>query len=74
MSSHPHSQPANASELLPCPFCAGVPSYAFEEGVWHLVRCTNLKCGTHSGIFPTKPMAVRAWNTRASAVSSAEGM
>jgi hypothetical protein len=51
-------------ELLPCPLCGSDANYAAEEGVWHLVRCTNRKCELQSGIFPTKPWAIRIWNTR----------
>lgn len=53
----------NAPENCPC--CNSAAVHAAEEGVWHLVRCTNRKCGMQSGIFPTKPMAFRCWNTRA---------
>lgn len=53
-------------ELAACPCCESSASHACEDGVWHLVRCTNRKCGMQSGIFPTKPWAFRIWNTRAS--------
>jgi Lar family restriction alleviation protein len=59
------------TELLPCPFCGSPPRYAFEEDVWHLVRCENRKCDVQSGIFPTKPMAFSAWNKRAGGVAQA---
>lgn len=60
----PDSKDAEGVSLLPCPFCGSEAKHAFEEGVWHLVRCENRKCGTQSGIFPTKPLALRIWNTR----------
>lgn len=58
------------TDLLPCPFCGWEPSndtvaLAAEPienvGTGYAVRCT---CGVGTGLYPSKPLAVRNWNRR----------
>ena len=51
-------------EMLPCANCGGIAIFGRPD-LGHQIFCANAKCGMMSGIFPTKPMARRAWNTRA---------
>lgn len=64
----------SSAELLPCPFCGGVaePWDANHTSVQGFeIVCINGRCGAATGLFPTKPMALRAWNTRAALAAGA---
>jgi hypothetical protein len=52
-----------ARELLPCPHCDRHERGVLEDGIGWLIECPN--CGARTGTFPTKPMAITAWNRRA---------
>ena len=52
------------AELKPCPVCGGHPQWLIYSDVENLVRCTNKNCGCETGIFTTKGLATKAWNTR----------
>ena len=50
-----------------CPCCGDASDYDTDEEIdgW-FAFCMNRSCGCRSGIFPTRPMARNAWNTRLS--------
>jgi hypothetical protein len=48
-------------DLKDCAHCGGRSSFASPD-FGYQIYCNNMKCGAMSGIWPTKPMAVRAWN------------
>lgn len=53
------------TDLSPCPCCDGPAAFG-NPPLGHQIYCLSMKCGTQSGIFPTKPMARNAWSKRAS--------
>ena len=62
-----------SSELLPCPFCGGIPEYCQERSLGlYYVQChtcgcrTSVQYNTNHGRVPSKENAKRKWNTRLS--------
>lgn len=53
------------AELKPCPFC-GMKVMAYREhpklGV--AIECCRLECNVMTRHFPTKELAIEAWNRR----------
>lgn len=59
-------------KLLPCPFCGHDPTIEHEGQANYMVRCSNVDCPlTVKTTAVTKPAAISAWNTRASAAPPA---
>ena len=50
---------------LPCPFCGEHPTGPFDQkypdAVMFAIQC---KCGVNVCGYPSKPLALRAWNLR----------
>lgn len=63
----PEPRPAGGQELLPCPFCGGVPQEYYGEpdeyGERHFVEC--LECQATTRVHADGGAAAEAWNTRA---------
>jgi hypothetical protein len=55
------------AKLLPCPFCQDNEPERVEGMIGWMVHCPN--CHAQTGQFPTRPLAIRAWNRRSSSVS-----
>jgi hypothetical protein len=57
---------ANAMKDTPdnCAHCGGRASFG-SPPIGFQIECNSPKCATTSGLFPTKPMVLSAWNKRA---------
>src|ERR1017187_159516 len=55
----------STTELLPCPFCGGVPErLTDDEGRWTQISCTGCGCRSVEHPNPSPGVLERYWNRR----------
>lgn len=52
------------SDVKECPSCGRSGFFGIHD-LGYVVLCRSIDCGCSSGVFPTRGMALAAWNKRA---------